>query len=69
MVRVVGGLQMTWLQKFHLDVRVPHLYSEVVVLTQIWSPPLLVQFPHCPRLVSQFSCRSQEYSLLKFQAV
>ena len=49
---VVGALQMMWLQKLHLEVKVPHLYSEVVALIEIWSPPLLVQFSHCPRLVS-----------------
>ena len=60
MVRVVGALQMMWLQKLHLDVKVPHLCSENVVLIQIRSPPMLVQFSHCPRLVSQFGCRSIE---------
>ena len=58
--RVVGALQMMWLQKLHLEEKVPHLCSEVVVLIEIWSPPLLVQFSHCPRLVSQFGCRSLE---------
>ena len=56
--RVVGALQMMWLQKLHLEVKVPHLCSKVVVLIEIWSPPLLGQFSHCPRLVSQFDCRS-----------
>ena len=30
-VRFVGALQPTWLQKLHPDVRVSHLFSEVVV--------------------------------------
>ena len=69
MVWVVGALQMMRLQKLHLDVKVPHLCSEVVVLIEIWSPPLLVQFSHCPHLVSQYVCRSLEKSVLRFRAV
>ena len=57
---VVGALQMMWLQKLHLEVKVPDLCSEVVVLIEIWSPPLLIQFSHGPRLVLQFGCRSLE---------
>ena len=57
-VRVVGALQLMWLQKLHPDVKVPHLCSEIVVLIEIWSPPLLVRFSHCPPLVLQFDCRS-----------
>ena len=49
---------MQWLRKLHLDVKVPHLCSEVVVLIEMWCPPLLVQFSQCPRLVSKFNCRS-----------
>ena len=41
--RVVGALQMMWLQNLHLEVKVPHLCSEVVLI-EIWSPLLLVQF-------------------------
>ena len=57
MFRVVGALQLMWLKKLHSSVKVSHLCSEVVVLTEIWSPPLRVRFSHCPLLVSQFGCR------------
>ena len=40
-VRVVGALQ---LHQLHPDLKFPHLYSEIVVLIEIWSPPLLVRF-------------------------
>ena len=53
MVQVVDALQMMWLQNLHLDVRVPHLCSDVVVLIEICTLPLVVQFSHCPRLVLQ----------------
>ena len=64
MVRFDGDLQLMWLQKFHLDVKVLHLGSKVVVLIELWSPPLIVQYTHCPRLVSQFGCYSLEWSVL-----
>ena len=38
----VVALQMMWLQKLHLDVEVPHLRFEVVVLIELCSPALLV---------------------------
>ena len=41
MVRVVGALQ---LHQLYPDLKVPHLYFEIVVLIEIWSPPLLVRF-------------------------
>ena len=44
MVQFGDALQMMWLQTLHLDVKVPHLCSEVVVLIEIWSSPLVVQF-------------------------
>ena len=58
LVQDIDALQMIWLQKLHLDVQFPHLCSEFLVLIEISSPPLIVQFSHCPRLVSQFGCRS-----------
>ena len=57
-VRVVDALQLMWLQKLHPDVKTPHLCSEIMVLIEILSPPLLARFSHCPLLVSQFGCRS-----------
>ena len=60
MVRVVGAVQLMWLQKLHFDMKLSHLSLEVVVLIEIWCPPRVVQFSHCTRLVSQFGGRSLE---------
>ena len=63
LAQVVGALLLMGLQKPHLGVKVPHLCAEVVGLIEILSPPMLVQFSNCPRLVSQFGFRSPEYSV------
>ena len=65
----IGALQLMWLQNLNPDVKVLQLCSDVVVLIEIWSPPLLVRFSICPLLVSQIGCRPLEKSLLSFRAV
>ena len=58
--QVVDALQQMRLRKLHLDVKVPHLCSDVAVNIEVCSPPVVVQFSRCPCLVSQFGHRSLE---------
>ena len=44
MIQLVDALQMIFLQELHLDVKVQHLCSEVVLLIEMFSPPLFLQF-------------------------
>ena len=59
MIRVVVDLQLMLLEEF-LDVKVPRLYSELLVLIVLCSPPMVVQFSHWPYKTLHVDCRSLE---------
>ena len=58
MIRVVAQ-QLMCPQKLRLKLKVPHLSSELVVLIEIRSLPLVVKFSLC-RTISQIGCHSPE---------
>ena len=59
MIKLAVALHLMLLQKLLLEVKVPNLCSEHVVLIGEWFSPLMVECSRCPHLGSQFDCRSQ----------